>query len=311
MDRLAGMEAFVAVVDAGGFQAAAHRLGISRALVGKRVALLERQLGVQLLNRTTRHVAVTGPGMEFYESCRRILQEFQRVSGELANLQQQAQGTLRINAPMSFGQLQLAPALIDFQRLHPGIALHVTLTDRFVGVIEEGYDVVVRIGALVDSSLTVRQLCPVRRVLSAAPAYLAQAGTPGCVRELPHHRLLHYGLLATGVRWHLQGPDGETAVEVPEMLCVNNAEVLKAAAIAGGGITLLPTFVCGPELRSGALVRVLPEHEARPISLHALWPASRLQPARLRTFVDFLVERFHSEEPVWDRDIEPAATELV
>lgn len=310
MDRLAGMEAFVAVVEAGGFQAAAQRLGVSRALVSKRVAQLERSLGVQLLHRTTRRLAVTGPGTAFLDSCRRILREFRHASGELAELQQQAQGTLRINAPMSFGQLYLAPALIEFQRRHPGIVAQLTLTDRFVDVIEDGYDVVLRIGAMRDSSLIARRLCPVRRVLVAAPAYLGRAGVPRRVGDLAAHRLLHYDWLATGLRWHLVGPEGESAIEVPKAMCVNNGEVLKAAALAGGGITLLPTFVCGPELRSGTLARVLPEHEARPIALHALWPASRLQPARLRTFVDFLVERFHTEEPVWDRDGDPAAAEL-
>ena len=202
---------------------------------------------------------------------------------------------------MSFGQLQLAPALLDFQRLNPGIAIHLTLTDRFVDVVDEGYDLVLRIGALAGSSLIARRLCFVRRVLSAAPAYLAQAGSPTCVAELVTHRLLHYGLLATGARWHLNGPDGISVVDVPEGLCVNNGDVLKAAALSGAGITLLPTFICAPELRAGTLVRILPAHEARPIELHALWPASRLVPNRLRTFIDFLVERFGSDPPAWDR----------
>ena len=142
MDRIAGMEAFVAVVEAGGFQAAARQLGVSRALVSKRLSALERTLGVQLLHRTTRRLSVTGPGSAFYESCQRILGEFRDAAGELTQLQLQPRGTLKINAPMSFGQLQLAPALIEFQRLHPGIAIQLTLTDRFVDVIEEGYDLV-------------------------------------------------------------------------------------------------------------------------------------------------------------------------
>ncbi len=204
---------------------------------------------------------------------------------------------------MSFGQLQLAPALIEFQRLHPGIAVQLTLTDRFVDVIEEGYDLVMRIGALRGSSLIVRRLCAVRRVLCAAPTYLAQAGLPSRPEELTGHRLLHYGWLATGARWHLTGPDGTVAIDVPDTFCVNNGDVLNAAAIAGAGITLLPTFVSGPDLRTGALARVLPDYEARLIELHALWPATRLLPARVRTFIDFLVARFGSDPPAWDHGL--------
>ncbi len=303
MDRIAGMEAYVAVVEAGGFQAAARQLGISRALVSKRLAALELAIGVQLLHRTTRRLSVTGPGTDFYESCRRILREFHQTTAEMAQSQQQPRGTLKINAPMSFGQSQLAPALFEFLRLQPGIAVQLSLTDRFVDVIDEGYDVVMRIGALRGSSLIARRLCPVRRVLCAAPGYLALAGLPAQPEELTAHRLLHYGWLASGARWHLVGPDGEAAIDVPETLCVNNGDVLKAAALAGAGITLLPTFICGPELRAGTLVRVLPGHEARPIALHALWPSSRLLPARLRTFIDFLVQRFGNDRPDWDEGV--------
>lgn len=305
MDRIAGMEAFVAVVEAGGFQNAAKQLGISRALVSKRLAGLERNLGVQLLHRTTRRVSMTGPGSEFYESCRRIVTEFKEAAGELTRLQQQPSGMLKLNAPMSFGQLHLAPAIIDFQRLHPNIAIQLTLTDRFVDVIDEGYDLVVRIGALRGSSLIARRLCPMRRVLCATTDYLARHGAPARPEEVGSHRLLHYGWLASGGRWQLNGPEGETFVEVKDAFCVNNGDVLKTAALAGAGIALLPTFLCAPELRSGALVRLLPEHEARLIPLHALWPASTPLPARLRAFIDFLVARFGRERPTWDEGIDP------
>ena len=304
MDRIAGMEAFVAIVDAGSFQSAARQLGVSRALLSKRLAGLERSLGVQLLHRTTRRLAVTGPGADFYERCRRILAEFRQASGELAMLHDEPRGLLKINGPMSFGQLHLAPALIDFMRGHPGIVIQLTLTDRFVDVIEEGYDVVVRIGPLRGSTLIARQLAPIRRVLCASPDYIAAVGAPERPADLLHHRLLQYGWLATGLRWHLTGPDGDTALDVPGTFCVNNGDVLKAAARAGLGVALLPTFLVGDALRRGELVRVLPEHEAQLISLHALWPAGRLMPSRLRKFVDFLVERFGGAgAPPWDAGI--------
>ena len=193
MDRIAGMEAFVAVVEAGGFQSAARQLGLSRALVSKRLATLERSLGVQLLQPHHPPLSVTGPGTDFYESCRRILAEFRTATSELTLLQQQPRGTLKVNAPMSFGQLHLAPALFEFLRHHPGIAMQLTLTDRFVDVIEEGYDLVLRIGALRGSSLIARRLCPIRRVLCRIAGLSRQDGNALAVKDLAGHRLLHYG----------------------------------------------------------------------------------------------------------------------
>lgn len=303
MDRLAGMEAFAAVVETGGFQSAARQLGVSRALISKRVAGLEQAMGVQLLRRTTRKLSVTGPGEDFYERCRRILAEFHEAAGELAVLQQEPSGVLKVNAPMSFGQLHLAGAIVEFMCDHPKIRMQLALTDRFVDVVEEGYDVVLRIGTMRDSSLIARRLCPIRRVLCASPEYLAAAGTPETAAAVAQHRLVQYGWPTVGQRWQLTGPEGETALEVTAAFCVNNGDVLKAAVRAGLGIALLPTFLCGDELRSGALARVLPGYEGRPIALHALWPESRLMPSRLRRFIDFLAERFGEEKPPWDEGL--------
>ncbi|MFO1047058.1 MAG: LysR family transcriptional regulator [Geminicoccaceae bacterium] len=300
MDRIAGMEAFAAVVETGGFQSAARQLGVSRALVSKRVAGLEADLGVQLLRRTTRKLSVTGPGADFYERCRRILGEFREATGELTRLQREPRGVLKVNGPMSFGQLHLAAAMVAFMCDHPQITVQLTLTDRFVDVVEEGYDIVLRIGALRGSSLIARRLCPIRRVLCASPDYLAGAGTPAAPADLSNHRLLQYGLQGAGQRWQLTGPEGDTTVDVPPAFCVNNGDVLRAAAQAGLGIVLLPTFICGDALRSGELVRVLPQHQAQPIALHALWVENRVMPSRLRRFLDFLVARFGAEHPAWD-----------
>jgi DNA-binding transcriptional LysR family regulator len=156
-----------------------------------------------------------------------------------------------------------------------------------------------RIGELRDSSLVARRLAPVRRVLCGSPDYLRRHGTPQHPADLLGHRILHYGWQASGTRWHFRGPEGEAGVEVPVALCVNNGEVLCAAAVAGHGVVLLPTFIVGAELQLGRLVRVLPEHEPTPLVLHALWPANRLLPTRVRAFVDFLVARF-GDRPHWD-----------
>jgi DNA-binding transcriptional LysR family regulator len=246
---------------------------------------------------------VTGPGAEFYESCRRILGEFKLAASELAQTQRQPKGLLKVNAPMSFGQLHLAPALIEFLDSHAGIAIQLSMTDAFVDVVDGGYDLVLRIGALRGSSLVARRLCPIRRVLCAAPAYLARQGAPAIAADLAGHRLLNYGHEAIGTRWHLFGPEGEATVEVASALCANNGDVLKTAALAGTGIAMLPTFLCADELRRGTLVQVLPGLAPRAVALHAIWPASRVQPTRLRAFIDFLVARFGGDRPAWDQGI--------
>lgn len=299
MDRLAGMECFVAVVEAGSFSAAAKRLGLSRALVGKRVAALETELGAQLLNRTTRRVSVTGPGAEFYERCRNIVDEFTVAGHELARNQVAPEGVVKLNAPMSFGRMHLAPALLDFMQKYPKIIIHMALTDRFVDLVDEGYDLAVRMGDLDDSSLISRRLAPVRRVLCASPDYIRMHGMPQTPDDLVAHRILHFGLHRTGTRWELEGPEGKTSVDISADYCVNNGEVLATAAVEGRGITLLPTFIVGADVQLGRLIRVLPSYEATTVGLHALWPPSRLQPSRVRMLIDFVVERF-ARKPHWD-----------
>lgn len=296
MDRLAGMEAFVAVVETGGFSAAARNLGVSRAVVGKRVAALEKELGAQLLNRTTRHVSTTGPGTEFYERARSIVSEFVAAGQELTRNQIEPEGVVKLNAPMSFGQLHLTPVLMDFMRRYPKIVVHLTLSDRFVDVVAEGYDVVVRIGEIEDSSLIMRRIATLRRMLSASPDYLSDAGTPTSPDDLTSHRILHYGWERTGTHWHLVGPNETASVEVIPSFCANNGEVLAAAALDGHGIVLLPGFIADPELQSGRLVRVLPDYEASSVELVALWPSNRLLATRVRRLIDFLVERFADQE---------------
>ena len=292
MDTLAGMEAFVGVVETGSFSAAARHLGLSRALVGKRVAALENELGAQLLNRTTRQVSVTGPGAEFYEYCRRIIDEFDLARNELTNNQTSPQGLIKLNAPMSFGQLCLAPALLGFKDQYPDIAIHLSLSDHYVDVVAEGFDLVLRIGDLEDSSLISRHLSPIRHIVCASPDYIKKFGMPASPQDLSQHKLLLYGLSRTGTRWNLTGPGGPASVEVHADFCANNGEVLAAAAVAGHGITMLPTFIAGADLQARRLTRVLPDYEAVTLDLYALWPSSRLQPARVRKLIDFLVGHF-------------------
>lgn len=292
MDTMAGMKAFVGVVEAGSFSAAARTLGLSRALVGKRVAALENELGAQLLNRTTRQVSVTGPGAEFYEYCRRIIDEFETARNELTNNQASPQGLIKLNAPMSFGQLCIAPALLEFKDRYPEIAIQLSLNDHYVDVVAEGFDLVLRIGDLEDSSLISRHLSPIRHIVCASPDYIKKFGMPASPQDLSQHKLLLYGLSRTGTRWNLTGPDGPVSVEVHADFCANNGEVLAIAAIAGHGVTMLPTFIAGADLEASRLTRVLTEYQAPTLDLYALWPSSRLQPARVRKLIDFLVGHF-------------------
>lgn len=210
-----------------------------------------------------------------------------------------------MNGPMSFGTMHLAAAVVQFMRNHPRLRVQLTLTDRFVDLVDEGHDVAIRIGALADSSLTARRLAPARRIVCASPAYLEAEGAPAHPRDLSSHRCLHYGYLATGARWHLAGADGEHRVPVEPYFCVNNGEALLQATLEGLGLALLPTFICGPALRAGRLVRVLQDFEPPEIAISAIWPTSRLLTAKVRLFVDFLIATF-GERPYWDMAAEIA-----
>jgi DNA-binding transcriptional LysR family regulator len=299
MDRLDGFKAFVTVVETGSFTAAASKLDLSRALISKRIAALEEDLGARLLNRTTRRLSVTGPGAAFHDRCVRILAEFEAANAELQSQQIEPTGMLKINAPMTFGTMHLTPAVVHFMQAHPKLQVQLTLNDRFVDLIDEGYDIGIRIGALADSSLTARRLAPVRRVLCASPAYVDGAGKPAHPTELGRHRCLHYGYLATGTRWRLSGPDGEHAAEIRPCLCVNNGEALMRAALGGLGVALLPTFICGAELQDGQLIRLMPDYEPPEIAVNAIWPTNRMLTTKVRRFIDFLVGHF-GDRPYWD-----------
>lgn len=298
MDRLDCLESFVAVVDAGSFSAGARKLELSRALVSKRIAALEQDLGVRLLNRTTRRSSLTGPGAAFYERCARILSELETARAELQSQQREPAGLLKVNGPMSFGTMHLAPAVLRFMTAYPKVRVQLSLTDRFVDLIEEGHDIAIRIGALPDSSLTARRLAPARRFVCASPAYLEAAGAPAHPRDLSGHRCLHYGYLATGTRWRLSGPDGEHSVGVEPYFCANNGETLMRAALEGAGVALLPTFICGAAMRQGRLVRVMPDYEPPEIAINAIWPTNRLLSTKVRHFLDFIVDHF-GERPSW------------
>lgn len=300
MNMLDGIRYFSRVVEAGGFAAAARELGVSRSMVTKQVARLEDELGAQLLRRSTRKVTPTETGTAFYERCTALLAELDAAVASVSELQETVRGTLRVNAPMSFGARHMTEVVNAFMTAHPEVRVELALSDRFVDPLEEGFDVSIRISEpQVSSSLVTREIAPARRVLCASPTYLRTEGEPESPRELQSHRCLHYGYQASGVRWRLQGPSGDESVAVTCAMWSNNGDVLAAAAAGHQGIALLPTFIVGARLQSGELRTLMCDYEPTPLTICALYPRHRHLSSKVRRFVD-AVGAAIGEQPYWD-----------
>jgi DNA-binding transcriptional LysR family regulator len=309
MDKLSSLRAFVKVVEHGSFSEAARSLRLSRSAVSKYVMELEHALGAQLLNRTTRSASPTENGRAYYERSVAILAELEEADLALTSLHAEPRGLLRINAPMSFGTLHLGPAIAAFMEKYPELQIQLTLSDEQIDAVQEGFDVTLRIAELASSSLIARRILGVQRVFCASPGYIERRGAPRHPKDLKDHDCLTYGFLATGNQWKLTGPDGEHWISVPWKLCANNAEVLKQAALNGRGIALLPTFIAGVELDSGALVPVLKKYQAPEIALNAIYPPTRHLSSKVRLFIDFLVDRFKDRD--WSGIADTAGHEVV
>ncbi|WP_315838117.1 LysR family transcriptional regulator [Bradyrhizobium prioriisuperbiae] len=292
MDKLEGLRAFVKVVELGSFSEAGRTLRLSRSVVSKYIGELEHQLGVQLLNRTTRHVSATENGQAYFERVIGVLSDLDAADQAVTDLQATPRGLLRVNAPMSFGTLQLGPAIADFMALYPELRIQLTLSDEQVDPVQDGLDVTLRIAELEASSLIARKIMPIDRVICASPDYLQSHGVPKHPAELRDHTCLTYGYLSTGNQWKLSGRDGDHWIQPSWTLCVNNAEVLRDAAIKGRGIALLPTFIAGEALGQERLRTLLTNYHAPPLTLYAIYPPTRHLALKVRLFIDFLVERF-------------------
>ena len=293
------MEVFAEVVEAEGFSAAARRLGLSKSAVSKQVGRLEDRLGVRLLNRTTRRLSPTEAGTTFHAACRRVLDEAETAERAVSNLAAAPRGLLKLNAPMSFGFLHLSGAIPAFHARFPQIIVEAAMNDRFVDLVQEGYDVALRIGDLRDSSLVARRIAPCRAVLCASPGYLDRRGRPARPEDLAGHDCLLYANNDTPREWTVTGPGGRQSIAVTGPLIANNGDVLCSAALGGMGITRLPTFIVGPHLRDGRLEVVLPGFPLPDQGIHAVYPHSRNLSVKVRVFVDFLAGRF-GPEPYWD-----------
>ncbi|MDP6343453.1 MAG: LysR family transcriptional regulator [Alphaproteobacteria bacterium] len=299
MEHLGEMAVFAKVVEHRSFTAAAGSLGMSKSAVSKQVSRLEDRLGARLLNRTTRKLSLTEVGEAFYERCARIVEEAAAAEEEVGNLAAAPRGRLRVNASMTFGTMHLGPAIADFLDSYPEIEIDMVLDDRFTDLVEEGFDVAVRIASLTDSSLIARRIAPSRAVICAAPGYLERHGRPERPEDLRRHNCFGYLYRASGPEWTLEGPDGPMAVPVRGNLRANNGEVLREMAVAGAGIVASPSFIVGDALREGRLVELLTEYVPQTHAIYAVYPHRRHLMPKVRAFVDFLVERF-GPEPYWD-----------
>ena len=305
MDRLAALKAFAKVAETQSFSEAARRLRQSKSAVSRHVAALEADLGARLFHRTTRSLTLTEAGRGYFARATRILADLEEADASVSQLQAAPRGRLRVNAPMSFGFLHLAPALGDFLTLYPEVELDVALTDRFIDLIDEGVDVAVRIGTLTDSSLVARRLASVRRVLCASPDYLKARGVPQTPDDLKGHDCLSNTNINITREWRFIHPDGKPSdtkpwpVEVKGRMSANSGDMLRVAALRGHGFVHLPTFIVGDDLKAGTLVSVLEPYISQDLTLNAVYPTARHLSPKVRAFVDFLAERF-GPKPYWD-----------
>lgn len=293
MSTFDAMEVFVRVVQAGGFSAAARALDMTPSAVSKQIGRLEDRLGARLFTRTTRRFALTEEGRAFHDRALGILADVAEAEQAVSDLRGELRGTLRLNVPVAFGRLHVAPLLPDFLAAHPQLRIDVTLNDRFVDLVEEGVDLVIRIGDLADSSLIARRLAANRRLVCAAPAYLAQHGAPDTPSDLAGHNCLVYTYRASRNDWHFLGPDGaQQTVHVSGNLEANSAEALHAAVRRGLGLGLLPHWLVGRDLIEGTLVEALPGFHMPDSAIFAVYPPGRHLSPKVRGFVDFLADRY-------------------
>ena len=287
--------AFVRVAETGSFARAAERMALSKPVVSRRVARLEEQLGARLLTRTARGAQPTDIGQSYYARAANILAELEAAQEVVAEAVTQVAGPIRLTAPLSFGVMHLGPALADFARQHPKVELDVEFEDRNADLAGGGYDLAIRIGNLADSSLVARRIAPVRKVAVASPDYLDRAGRPARPADLAMHDILFY----QHEQWRFRvGKSWETVRGQPRMRA-NNGMMLVAAAAAGLGIVVLPSFIASPAIQSGELEVILRDYLLEEAGLHAVMPPGRATTARVRALVDFLVKRF-GPEPGWD-----------
>ena len=297
MDILNGMATFAAVVEAGSFTAAANNLGQSKSSISKQISRLEDRLGARLLNRTTRKLSLTDVGQDYYERCRRIVEEAEEAELAVTTLQECPRGLLRISSSHSFGNRHISPLLPEFMKRYPDISLEVHLSGQMVDLVEQGIDVAIRVGSLRDSSLIARKLADVRLAIAATPEYWDRHGRPSHPRDLSSHNCFTYAYAQSPRSWYFQDKDGQDLwVPVQGNLHGNSGDMTLEAALAGLGVAALPTFFCPEAYEDGRLETVLEDYYSPPMGVYAVYPHSRHLSTKVRVLVDFLVEHLKNAQ---------------
>ena len=300
MNRFENMDAFIRVVEAGSISGAAERLNVAKSAVSRRLKELEKHLGVELFHRTTRQMNLTDTGRAFYHQAVRILDDV--LEAEIATSQAHGtlKGNLKIALPSTFGLMHMGPIINDFIKEHPQIEFDLDFNDREVDLIQEGFDLAIRIANLPDSSLIARRIAPVKTVICASPDYLQQMGIPQSPEDLINHKCLVYSLQRDFEYWHLTDANGnEIKTKIYPYLKASTGEFLKEAAVDGQGIILVPTFIAYKEIEDGSLTPLLKDYTSPQINAYAIYPQTRHLSQRVRAFVDLLVKRFEGT-PYWD-----------
>lgn len=299
MDRFLEMQTFSAVVDAGSFVKAAEVLGLPKAAMSRHVADLEARLGVRLLHRTTRRLSLTSEGEVFYARSKELLAGVDEAETEITSRSGAASGLLRVNAPVTFGILHLAPLWGVFRGQHPRVTLDVTLSDRVVDLVDEGYDVAIRIATLPSSTLISKRLATTRMVLCASPQYLQAHGTPVQPSDLATHAVLSYSYWSTRDEWHFAGPQGPVSVKTQPCIRTNSGDTCRAAALAHQGVILQPGFLVGGDLAAGTLVELMPAYRSIELGVYAVYPTRKHVSPKVRALIDFMAAHFAHPPPNW------------
>jgi DNA-binding transcriptional LysR family regulator len=292
MDKLASMAMFIRVVESGSFSAAAEAAGVSATMAGKHVREIEQRIGARLLHRTTRSQQLTEVGRLYYERCKQVLFDVELAEGSAHELQATPGGLLRMTAPLTFGSRRLVPALTEYQQRHPEVRINLALDNRIHDMVDEGYELAIRIGPIDNEALVARPLQPYRMLLAASPGYLARHGTPQHPSDLTKHVCLELSNWRHPDRWRLWGPEGIIDVPVSGRLAINNGEALRVAAIQHAGILMQPEALVADDIAQGSLVHILPAWAPPASPMHLLYPPDRRPTAKLRSVIDFLLERF-------------------
>lgn len=299
MDRFLEMQTFNAVVDAGSFVKAAEALVMSKAAVSRYVGELETRLGVRLLQRTTRRLSLTEEGQVFYARSKELLAGVEEAEAEITSRSAAASGLLRVNAPVTFGIRHLAPLWGVFHSRYPKVSLDVTLADRVVDLVEEGYDVAIRIATLPSSTLISKRLATTRMVLCASPDYLKARGVPQHPAELTAHAVISYSYWSTKDEWHFDGPKGPVSVKTQPCMHTNSGDTCRAAALAHQGVILQPTFLVGEDLAAGTLIELMPAFRSIELGIYAIYPTRKHVAPKVRALIDFLAAHFARTPSAW------------